>query len=307
MRPLARVLTLLLAFAVLAPTTTIAAKKSSGGTVHVKGYYRKDGTYVQPHTRSAPGSKSSYAADPSPRLDPLTDPPYVAKKPVAETPAVKPTIAKGEKVEGKVVGVTDGDTLTLLVDKTQYKIRLQGIDAPESAQPFGTQAKKALSDKVFGKTVKVLSQGADKYGRTLGVVYADGCVNTAMVKEGFAWHYKQYVDNNTLAKAEEEARAAKAGLWADAKPVAPWDWRHKKPEKASAENEDPFAAEPFGQPAESKPAQKPEQKQEQTVEKKYWMTNSSSKRHNSGCRYFENSKGHYCGPNDGIPCKICGG
>jgi endonuclease YncB( thermonuclease family) len=73
----------------------------------------------------------------------------------------KDTIPKGESREGKVVGVADGDTLTLLVDKTQYKIRLLGIDAPESAQPFGTQAKKALSEKVFGKEVNVTSNGED--------------------------------------------------------------------------------------------------------------------------------------------------
>lgn len=295
-----RVVVLLLALALLTPSIGLAKGKSSGGPVHVKGYYRKDGTYVRPHTRSAPGSggkKSSGSYTPPAVIPPADEspPPKTARKPKSpprSTPAVeKGTIPKGDTLEGLIVSVTDGDTLTLLVDKKQYKIRLQGIDAPEKNQPFGNQSKKALSGKVFQKTVKVLSQGQDKYGRTLGIVYLDGCVNTAMVKEGWAWHYKEYVDNRSLAKAEEEARAKKVGLWTDAHPVAPWDWRHNKPE----------AADPFSDDAPTTNSKK------QTAETKYWMTNSSGKRHNSGCRYYENSKGHHCGPNDGIPCKICGG
>ena len=93
-------------------------------------------------------------------------------------------------VAGKVVGITDGDTLTLLVAEKQYRIRLAGIDCPEKGQPFGTKAMQALSNKVFGKTVTMLSMGKDRYGRILGVVFSDGCVNAELVREGLAWHYK---------------------------------------------------------------------------------------------------------------------
>lgn len=131
---------------------------------------------------------------------------------------------------GKVVGVTDGDTITVLdAEKRQHKVRLEGIDAPESGQPFGTQAKKALSDKVFGKEITVKETGKDRYGRTLGHVYVGKQhVNRELVSEGFAWHYKEYNSDRDLASAENEARAAKRGLWRDDVPTAPWDFRHPK-------------------------------------------------------------------------------
>ena len=134
--------------------------------------------------------------------------------------------ANPETLTGKVVGVSDGDTLTLLVEKTQYKIRLAGIDAPEKGQAFGNKAKQALSDKVFGKQVQVRTQGQDQYGRTIGVVWlGKRNVNAEMVREGWAWHYKKYDKSKELADAEVEARKSKRGLWADAKPTPPWDWR----------------------------------------------------------------------------------
>jgi micrococcal nuclease len=195
-----------------------------------------------------------------------------------------PADAPDVTLTGKVVGVTDGDTLTLLVEKTQYKIRLSGIDAPESRQPFGSRAKQSLSGKVFGKTVRVLSEGQDKYGRTLGTVEVDGRnVNVEMVKEGFAWHYKQYSKSKTLAAAEVEARKAKAGLWADPNPIPPWEWRHKE-----KENRQGAAADP---PADGQ----------------HWLTESSGVRHNSGCRYYQSSKGRPCGLDEGRACKVCGG
>lgn len=129
---------------------------------------------------------------------------------------------------GKVVGVTDGDTLTLLDDSNrQHKIRLEGIDAPESAQPFGTQAKKALSDKVFGKTVTVRETGKDKYGRTLAHVYVGELhVNRELLVEGMAWHYKEFNRDIDLAEVEDKARAEKRGLWRKDAAIPPWDFRH---------------------------------------------------------------------------------
>jgi len=127
----------------------------------------------------------------------------------------------------KVVGVHDGDTITGLDEsKTQFKIRLDAIDAPELGQPFGQASKKALSEKVFGKNITVIPKTKDKYGRTVGHILIDGRdVNLLMLEEGMARHYKKYDHNARLARAEEEARAAKKGLWADQDPVPPWDWR----------------------------------------------------------------------------------
>ena len=127
----------------------------------------------------------------------------------------------------RVVGVHDGDTITGLDDsKTQFKIRLDSIDAPELGQPFGQASKKALSEKVFGKDVVVIAKTKDKYGRTVGHVMIDGRdVNLAMLEEGMAWHYEKYDHNKRLREAEQSARAANKGLWTDGDAVPPWDWR----------------------------------------------------------------------------------
>jgi micrococcal nuclease len=131
-------------------------------------------------------------------------------------------------ITGKVVAVHDGDTLTLLTaEKTQVKIRLNGIDAPEAKQAFGTQAKAALSAHVFGKEAVVHVTGHDRYKRTLGRVEVAGKdIILQMVKDGMAWHYVKYAAKDAaLAKAQVEAKTAKRGLWADPAPVAPWEFR----------------------------------------------------------------------------------
>jgi micrococcal nuclease len=101
---------------------------------------------------------------------------------------------------GKVVGVHDGDTLTLLTaDKRQIKVRLAEIDTPESRQPYGSRAKQALSDKVFGKTITLEPETVDRYGRVVGYVILDGRdVNREMVREGHAWVYRQYLQDRSL-------------------------------------------------------------------------------------------------------------
>lgn len=131
---------------------------------------------------------------------------------------------------GRVVGVHDGDTITVLIDeKKSLKIRFDGIDAPESKQAFGARAKDALSNLVFGKTVTVQVRTTDRYGRTVGRIIVDGTdVNLSMVRAGLAWWYRAYAKNDrALEAAESEARAAKRGLWSEKDPVAPWDWRRK--------------------------------------------------------------------------------
>lgn len=143
-------------------------------------------------------------------------------------------------LEGRVVGVSDGDTITLLdAGNKQHKIRLAGIDAPESGQAFGNRAKQALSDCAFGKKATTEGTKIDKYGRTVAKVIVGGVdCNLRQIELGFAWHYKKYeneqtpIDRRSYANAEERAVALKSGLWADlatgvlAKPVPPWEWRN---------------------------------------------------------------------------------
>ena len=130
---------------------------------------------------------------------------------------------------GRVTAVHDGDTLTLLVGTTQHKIRLNGIDAPELGQAYGTRARQFLSALVFGKTVTVRVVDVDHYGREVGDVYVGGVLaNAELVRAGMAWHYKQYSKDATLAELEMQARAEKRGLWADPKAMAPWNYRRRK-------------------------------------------------------------------------------
>lgn len=130
----------------------------------------------------------------------------------------------------KVINITDGDTIVVLTnDYQQVKIRLEGIDCPESGQPYGKNAKKAASDLCFGKKVIVKKTGEDLYGRTLAYVYVDSiCINKKLLEMGLAWHFKKYNSDLELAKLEMEARNKKIGLWSDSLVIAPWDWRKKQ-------------------------------------------------------------------------------
>lgn len=134
---------------------------------------------------------------------------------------------------GLVVGVTDGDTITILDDtNTQHKIRLMGIDAPEKRQAFGNVAKKALSDFVYKKEVTVEYNKTDRYQRLIGKVFVnDVDVNLVMVSQGLAWHYVKYQNEQSVedralyARAELDSRLLKRGLWLEKEQVAPWDFR----------------------------------------------------------------------------------
>ena len=144
-----------------------------------------------------------------------------------------------QTLNGRVVRVADGDTVTVLdSSNTQHRIRLSGIDAPESHQAFGTQSKKNLSDLVFGKDVTVLYDKTDQYGRLVGKIIVNGQdVNLEQVKEGMAWHYKEYEreqsaeDRELYARAEDEARAQHRGLWQDPNPVEPSQFRREQKER----------------------------------------------------------------------------
>jgi len=134
----------------------------------------------------------------------------------------------------RCVAITDGDTLRVLYvtgeTKSEIKIRLYGIDAPEKSQAFGTQAKQALSALAFGKDLTVYSKGRDRYGRLLAwLTVGSTPINAEMVKAGFAWHYRKYAPKETeLAQLEADARNNRRGLWIDAAPVAPWEFRKAK-------------------------------------------------------------------------------
>jgi endonuclease YncB( thermonuclease family) len=134
----------------------------------------------------------------------------------------------GFDLTGRVVRITDGDTVSIL-DKTntQHKVRLYGIDTPERDQPYGKSAKQALAHWVDEKDVDVVVVETDSYGRTVGTLYREGTnINAAMVSGGHAWWYRHYAPHeHYLAAAEQKARQQGLGLWASPGAVAPWDWR----------------------------------------------------------------------------------
>jgi endonuclease YncB( thermonuclease family) len=146
---------------------------------------------------------------------------------VASTLLAAPSL--GETLRGKVVGITDGDTIKLLVDgRRQYKIRLGEIDAPEGGQPYGRASKRMLSDLVFRQTISARVTDIDRYGRAVAVLTRGNTnINAEMVKRGGAWAYRRYLSDQRYLRWEDQARKARRGLWglqAD-QIMAPWDWR----------------------------------------------------------------------------------
>jgi len=141
-----------------------------------------------------------------------------------------------KSVLGKVVKIVDGDTIDIVdAQNVQYRIRLQGIDAPERRQDFGTVARENLGNLIFGKHVRIEYQKIEWRGRLIGKVWLEGedeCL--AQVRAGLAWHYKDYQkeqspqDRQLYATVEQEARTQKRGLWKDPAPTPPWDFRHHK-------------------------------------------------------------------------------
>ena len=149
--------------------------------------------------------------------------------------------------QGKVIGVSDGDTITVLRNgHDQYKVRLYGIDAPESGQPHGKASKSNLSALVFGKTIDVDPTDTDKYGRTVARISIDGkSVNAAQLRSGYAWLYRKYCNAlicTMWAGIESQARTEKIGLWSDASPTAPWEWRHRSQSNTVNDNKPILAA-----------------------------------------------------------------
>jgi endonuclease YncB( thermonuclease family) len=143
-------------------------------------------------------------------------------------------VACAATLEGHVVGISDGDTITLLdAAKQQHKIRLSGIDAPESHQAFGQKSKASLSALVFNRQVVAQCSKIDKYRREICKILVNGVdINLEQVKAGMAWWYRHYAneqsrqDQETYEAAEFNAKIRRLGLWADKNPTPPWDWRH---------------------------------------------------------------------------------
>lgn len=142
------------------------------------------------------------------------------------------TSARAENFAGQVIAVSDGDTIRVLTaDKTEVKIRLTDIDAPEKDQPYGEKSKQALSKAVFKKIVAIESAGKDRYGRTLGrVMIGSREINAEMVATGNAWVYRKYSKDPQLINLEDVARSKKLGLWAlqADQIMPPWQWRKLK-------------------------------------------------------------------------------
>lgn len=142
---------------------------------------------------------------------------------------------------GKVINVADGDTITILTQSDEkIKIRLAGIDCPESFQVHGEKAKQYLSSLVDGKRVRIEPETVDQYGRTVGMVFVNGAnINEQIVSNGHGWVFRKYCTADYCKdwlKLEDKARKARAGLWQDANPKPPWEWRAEQKGRSNSGN-----------------------------------------------------------------------
>lgn len=138
-------------------------------------------------------------------------------------------LAKSSVQSYLIVGVSDGDTLTVFGDRKTMKIRLANIDAPEKRQPFGKVSKLSLSAICYGRAATVDVQSVDRYGRSVATVRCNGVdASRAQVERGMAWVYPKYNVDQSLPAVEMSARSAQRGLWMDAMPVAPWEFRRRR-------------------------------------------------------------------------------
>jgi endonuclease YncB( thermonuclease family) len=170
-------------------------------------------------------------AAPSASEEDSFDPPNDATP--AATESFTQTSQSSQVLQGKVVGVFDGDTIIVLDANNQTsKVRLKGIDAPEKSQAFGQQAKQNLSSLIFDQNVRVEWQERDRYQRIIGKVESGGLdICLKMIDAGYAWHYKRFQQSQSssdrigYAQAENRSRQQKIGLWQDPNPTPPWDYR----------------------------------------------------------------------------------
>ena len=250
-----------------------------------------------------------------------------------------PVRSSSSDLVGRVVKVSDGDTITVLetpvgsaprADPTvQHKIRLQGIDAPEKGQAYGDAAQRYLSGLVAGRDVRVTWTKRDKYDRILGTVYVKGEeVNLDMLRAGYAWHYKKFDSTPAYAQAESIARAARRGLWAGLDPIPPEQFRHVRARTPAAP---PGGVRPPAAPQgrARTPAAPPSTSSSRTEYRAgrtlpvsartpapvnatwpdtgYWLSTNSNKRHNRHCENYRKTRGYPCQKNEGERCGKCGG
>jgi endonuclease YncB( thermonuclease family) len=195
-----------------------------------------------------------------------------------------PALAQMKALQGKVVAVADGDTITVLdPGNKQHRVRLLGIDAPERSQDFGDNAKQYLSDLVFGKQIAIEYDKADRYGRILGkVTLGDRDVNREMIRAGLAWHYKFYErdqpqqDRETYSFEEARARKLKVGLWSQPAPTPPWDFRRGESRQNST--------------AETKRTESRETVSTADRTEAVYVTRTGEKYHRGSCRHLSRSK-----------------
>ena len=140
------------------------------------------------------------------------------------------SVVYAETFSGEVIGIADGDTLTVLTETNQQqRIRLAEIDAPEKRQPFGTKSRQSLSDLCFGKKAEVTARATDRYKRIVAHVRCAGIdANAEQIKRGMAWVYRRYAKDHNMYVLEQGAKGAKQGLWADSSPIPPWEWRRNR-------------------------------------------------------------------------------
>jgi micrococcal nuclease len=186
-----------------------------------------------------------------------------------------PLIVLAQQFTGKCVAVTDGDTIGILRDGKEVKVRLDGIDCPEMGQDFGSKAKKFTSNLVFDEEVIIDQKDTDKYGRIVARVIVDGKdVSLELVKAGLAWFYREYSHDTVLSSAEKIAKEDEEGLWALSSPVAPWDYRH-----GTASSQTPSKS------VQQAPKESPDTQKEITV----YITRTGAKYHRAGCTYLRKS------------------
>lgn len=135
-------------------------------------------------------------------------------------------LAPVRTAEVEITSVADGDTVSTYLDGQPVRLRLAAIDAPERGQPWGRRATQSLRELVWKKRVQIEWREVDRYGRPIVTIRVDGRdVSAEQVRRGMAWVFRRYSNDPMLLALEQEARAAKRGLWADPKPVPPWEWR----------------------------------------------------------------------------------
>ena len=142
-----------------------------------------------------------------------------------------PSLVFGAEFSGKVVGVSDGDSIKVMHNGKAEKVRLNGIDCPEKGQAFGKRVKQVTSSLAFGRDVRVHTKTMDRYGRTVAEVTLPGgmSLNRELVKQGWCWWFRKYAPHDTiLSSLEASARKQSLGIWVDARPVPPWEFRKFK-------------------------------------------------------------------------------